>query len=93
MLLEELTQDDLDHLLACASQRSVFAAAVAGAMMHKGQSDDALDIKRRIMMAMALGLSMDLRVRDEIEKELLTLMKNHCEEQIAMEDLLDSINP
>jgi hypothetical protein len=91
--LEDLTQDTLNHLVACTQQRSVFAATVAGIMALPVQSKEALDIKRRMMMAVQTGLEMGLRVGDFIEKETLMTMKNHCEEQLAMEELIDSIKP
>jgi hypothetical protein len=90
--LEDLTQDILDHLVACTKQRSMFAAAVAGTIALPVQSEEALDMKRRMMLAVQMGLEMGLRVGDDIEKETLMAMKNHCEEQIEMEDLLNSIN-
>jgi hypothetical protein len=89
--LEELTQDGLDELIACAEQRSLFAATIAGVLALPFQSEEALSIKKRMIIAINLGLNMGLRVGDYVEKETLIAMKNHCEEQIGMEELLDSI--
>ena len=91
MLLEEVTQEELDHLVACAKQRSLFAACIAGMMQVDVTGKEALAMKNTIMQTVSMGLDMGLRVRDEIEKCVLITMKNHCEEQIEINELLSTI--
>jgi len=93
MLLEELTQEELDHLLACNNQRSLFAACVQGVMELPITDKEALAIKTTLMTTVAMGMEMGARVGDSIEQRVLISMKNHCEEQIAIAELLDNINP
>lgn len=93
MLLEEVTQDELDHLVACTKQRSLFAACVAGIMQVDVTGKEGLAMKATIMQTVSLGLAMGLRVQDEIEQRVLIAMKEHCEEQIEINELLDNINP
>lgn len=88
MLLEEVTQEELDHLVACTHQRSLFAACIAGMMQADVTDKEALRMKTTIMQTVSMGLDMGLRVRDEIEKCVLITMKNHCEEQIEINELL-----
>jgi hypothetical protein len=91
MKLAEVTQEELDHLVACTHQRSLFAACIAGMMQVDVTDKEALAIKATIMQTVSLGLSMGMRVHDEIEQRVLIAMKNHCEEQIAINDLLNEI--
>jgi hypothetical protein len=93
MLLEELTQEELDHLVACTRQRSLFAACVGGIMQLGITGKEGLAIKATVMQTVAMGLDMGLRVGDEIEQRVLVAMKEHCEEQLVIEDLLNSVNP
>ena len=93
MLLEEVTQEELDHLVACAKQRSLFAACVGGIMQVDVTGREALAMKATIMQTVSMGLAMGLCVRDEIEQRVLIAMKEHCEEQIEINELLDNINP
>jgi len=92
MLLEELTQEDLDDLLARATQRSVFAACIAGIMQLDLTSREGLAIKSTLMQRVLMSMEMGFRVHDEIDDHLLVSMKNHCEEQIEISELLDIIN-
>jgi hypothetical protein len=92
MLLEELTQGELDHLVACAKQRTLFAACVGGIMELDITGKEGLAMKSTIMQTVAIGLDMGLRVGDDIEQRVLISMKNHCEEQIEISELLESIN-
>lgn len=91
MLLEEITQEELDHLVACAKQRSLFAACVGGIMQVDVTGKEGLAMKATIMQTVSLGLAMGLRVQDEIEHRVLIAMKEHCEEQIEINDLLSTI--
>jgi len=93
MLLEELTQEELDHLVACTKQRSLFAACVGGIMQLGITGKEGLAIKSTLMQTVAMGMDMGLRVGDEIEQRVLISMKEHCEEQIEIRELLDNINP
>lgn len=90
MKLEELTQKNLDYLLACGTQRAILAAAIEKAMTAEAVSEDALKIKRRIMSVFAVGIALHEPVRDDIEKDLLESMKAHCEEQIEINDILNN---
>lgn len=92
MLLEELTQGELDNLVARAKQRTVFAAVVAGVMSLDLTSKEGLAIQRTIITAVMTGMDMGLRVGDNIEHSILVTMKEYCEQQIVIEDLLNSVN-
>ena len=91
MTLEELTQEDFEHLVACGRQRAVLAAIVAGVMQLELTSKEGIAIKNTMMATVAQGLTMNAHVGDYIDKQLLTSMKEHCEEQIAMEDLFNTL--
>jgi dihydroorotate dehydrogenase len=93
MLLEELTQEELDHLVACTKQRTLFAACVGGIMQLDITGKEGLAMKATILQVVAMGMEMGARVGDDIERRILISMKEHCEEQIEIAELLDSINP
>lgn len=91
MNLEELTQEDLDMLVKMGEQRGALAAILTNVMNAEATSDDALLIKRHIMMSMTIALALGAVVKDNIDKILLQSMKDHCEEQISINDLLNEI--
>ena len=90
MKVEDLNQEDFEHLMKCGQQRAVMAAAIVNAMNKPATCEEALAIKRTLMIAMSTSLSMGLGVRDEIERDVLISMKDHCTEQIEIEELLES---
>lgn len=91
MNLAELTQEDLDLLIKMGEQRGALAAILTNVMNAEATSDDALLIKRHIMMSMTIALALGAVVKDNIDKTLLQSMKDHCEEQISINDLLNEI--
>ena len=88
MLLEEVTQDDLDLLIKICDQRGALAAIIINAMNAEATSNDALLIKKHMMMTMTIALALGAVVRDDVDKKLLESMKDHCEEQIEINELL-----
>lgn len=92
MSLEELTQEHLDILLARSNQRVMLVSIITAMMECKAQSEEALAMKAGVLGAISLGFSMSgFFVGDKLDKEMLTAMKTHCEDQIAMEELLKTL--
>jgi hypothetical protein len=93
MKLEELTQDELDILLARSNQRVMLISIITAMMECTANDNEALAMKRGVMASISLGISMGgFFVGDNLDKEMLKVMRDHCEQEIAMEDLLNSTN-
>jgi hypothetical protein len=91
MKLEELTQEELDGIVQMAKQRQALAAIIANTMEEEATSPDAIAIKAKIMMSMTVAIALGAMVGDDVDKRLLTAMKDHCKEQIEINDLLNEI--
>lgn len=91
MLLEELTQDDVDHLIACTKQRAVLAAIITGVMQLELTSRESVAVKTAMMGSVASLIDNGAMVGDQIDKSMITSMRDYCQDRIAMEDLLNSI--
>lgn len=88
MRVEELTQEQLDELLARAKQRSAAMAMLTGIMQLSLTDPEALRIKKSIMATFMISLQMQGNVGDWVEKQLLEAMRDHCEQEIAIEELI-----
>lgn len=72
-------------------QRAMLAACVVGTMQSPSVSEDSIKIKNATMMVIMGMFGGDDTFGDEIEKQLLMSSRDHCIEQIQINDLLENI--
>ena len=80
-----------EQLHIAMTHRAILAAAVVGTMVSPCVSEESIRIKNAIMRVI-LGIFDDgERFGDSIERHLLLSSKNHCIEQIEINELLEGI--
>lgn len=82
MKLEELTQKQLDILISMSEQRQVFAAIVANTLCADATSPDSIEIKQRAMKVIKKSFEFGIRVKDDIELDILKKMRDCCLDSI-----------
>ena len=84
-----MSTEELLHI--AMKQRAMLAACVVGTMQSPTVSEDSIKIKNATMMVIMGMFADDDTFGDDIEKQLLMSSRDHCIEQIQINDLLENI--
>lgn len=84
-----MSTEELLHI--AMKQRAMLAAVAVGTMQAPCVSEDSIRMKNATMNVIMRIFAEDDTFGDSIEKQLLMASRDHCIEQIQINELLDNV--